>query len=325
MDFPFFLLTLLHVVLGMLFCGLPGVLLAEIWFVASTSPGTAELDDNPTTGQASDGHWNLVCENLQQALAFGVGGLAAGVMMGGIQWDDSFARTWTLLTSRWVFLFIEFAFSAALIWSVPQFFPRPKQSIRAKLGVSLILLIAATNLLYHFPSLMVISRWVRLHPLAISDASEFRDLLFSPALFWKWLHVAIACLFAASVWVRIWIAHQTQTLTRLSANGDPAQRFSANSGLDRFDARMRFLLLLTLVGQWASGLLLLINLSPMDSLMVTQLGQPKAHLLILGVVAATAVGLRSAGESRPPVFAWRVFDFVMVLVTIGAMVQAVRR
>jgi len=324
MEFYFFALTWFHVATGLIFCGLPVLAFGEVLRL-----------------KRSD--WNFVQETVQHSIAFGVATMAIGVLIGGAKWDRSFEVTWDLLRSRWVFAFIEFGFSVALLLSIVHLFVQPpKTKVKAWVAGS-ILLVAATNLIYHFPSLMVISRAVRMEPELLSPGNHARDLIFGAPYFWRWIHIAVASIMFSSVWARFGLAMEIASLLRSSPEvptGNPQGSISLKSAavvsaqqampndsvaakfaaLDQVDRRMRVWLLSGLVGLWTTGLLVLLNLPIVQLNRIAQLGGGKSNLLMIGVVLATWVGLRSLMESNGRQVLWRLLDLFLMLATVAMMV-----
>ncbi|MCA9189030.1 MAG: hypothetical protein R3E01_28055 [Pirellulaceae bacterium] len=117
-----------------------------------------------------------------------------------------------------------------------------------RFGHGLLAVMAATNLLYHFPPLMaMISRYSRAAE-AIPELSreQFRELLFSPLLVAKTAHFAFASLAVASIWllVVLW--------------GRPAEVSKSTNALDRTP----WFAVVAIVGQLLTGIWLVTLLPP---------------------------------------------------------------
>ncbi len=284
MDYWLFLLTLLHVLAGMLFVGLPVVVCAGVWL---------------TGGRA----WSAWRMGLQQSLMAGLIALAGGLLIAGFRWDSSFERAWETVGTRWIFGFIEFAFSAGLVFLVVVLCPHwPTQRWR-RMAVVAVLFVAATNAWYHFPALMVVSREIRLQPELTSglEGSVVRQILFSPAIFWRWFHLAIGCVMWGAVWARFLVGcaiEQGETCPPAEfASDEPFHEVERWFGADRF---LRQMVWLSLFGLWSSGLAMALHFSSSHLSQILALGSGHSNNLMIGILAANIVGLKTlVPEGRP--------------------------
>lgn len=296
MDYLFFLLTLLHVLTGMLFVGLPVVA-----FAAVIRNG----------GQAWP-FWNLA---LRQALHAGLVGLAVGLLLAGFRWDSSFERAWDIVGSRWIYGFMEFGFSAGLLALLVAFYPAWPERRWPRVLAVMTLFVAATNAWYHFPALMVVSREIRLHPNLVEglDGAVVRQVLFSPAILWRWIHLAIACVMFAAVWARFLMGIEWDSDGNEGSNGSRQAEFSAT------ERTVRQLVWLSLLGLWISGLALALQFSNSQVTQVLALGSGSSNNLMLGIMAANAAALTNLfAESRPSALS-RFVEVGLMIVAVTAM------
>lgn len=124
-------------------------------------------------------------------------GIVLGLLMGAFVWNDAFARALSLLSRRVYFGVIEIVFSLVLMFGYALWwrFSKPKVAIWVRVLRCSLPLLAATNLLYHFPMLFSIladlanrSR----QPAEALTSAEFRELAFSPELVSRSIHFTLA-------------------------------------------------------------------------------------------------------------------------------------
>lgn len=296
MDYLFFLLTLLHVLAGMLFVGLPVVACAAVM----------------RTGGEAWPFWNLA---LRQALQAGLVGLAVGLLMAGFRWDASFERAWNVVGSRWIFGFIEFGFSAGLMSLLVAFCPAWPERRWPRVLAVVTLFVAATNAWYHFPALMVVSREIRLNPSLVEglDGAVVRQVLFSPAILWRWLHIAIGCVMFGAVWARFLIGIEWDSRGKEASTGPQTAEASAT------EQTVRQLVWLSLFGLWISGLALALQFPSSQLTQVLALGSGSSNNLMLGIIAANVVALTNLFAGSRPSGLGRFVEVGLMIVAVAAM------
>jgi hypothetical protein len=296
MEYFYFCLSLAHVLAGLLFVGVPVV--AGIGVYAQGERG-----------------WALWRDGLQQAVAAGMVALALGLLMAGFRWDDSFDQAWEIVGNRWWFAFAEFAFSAGLLMGMAYFAPQWPTGPWAQRGLLVLLFLAATNSLYHFPSLMIVSREIRTRPDLVGDleGSVVRQLLFTPEILWRWLHVALASLMFGAVWLRFVLGLHVDARHR-----DPQDPWPTLD-VPTADAILTRCLWAGLLGLWLTGFCLLLNVETAKLESLIALGSGRSNNLMIGVVAATTVGLRVFFRASRPAGLVRFLEVGLMIVAATAM------
>lgn len=298
MDYLFFLLKLVHVLAGLLFIGLPMVVWVGVW---------------RTRGRA----WNVWLLGLQHALMAGLLALAGGLLIAGFQWDNSFEQAWRVVGNRWIFGFIEFGFSAGLIAAIVLFCPQwPAQRWRQR-GVLVLIFLAATNAWYHFPALMIVSREIRWRPELVAglEGAVVRQLLFSPEILSRWLHVALASVMVGSVWLRFLVGVVVDQ-DEASAPGLDRRSREEWGSLDRFLRQATWSGLLAL---WASGLVVVGQLPAARLNDVLALGSGKSNNLMIGILAANAAALKTLMPESQVTGLGRFVEVGLVIAAVTAM------
>lgn len=315
MNFLLFLATLLHIAAGLLFCGLPLIAFVEVLRTRNAGREVAS-------------------ESLLHSLGFAVASLVIGSLMAGAQWDESFDAAWQLLSNRWIFLFLEMAFSMVLIGIAYLLLQRFPESGKLKITSAILLLIAATNSLYHFPSLMVITRELRRHPEIYDPQSSMASLIFSPAILLRWVHLAIAAVLFSAVWHRMlsswWFHSISRKLILLARQNHTAEESTIMASpevveLREVDWRGGVWAMVAIVGLWITGLTLFLVLPVLQVNQLTSITSGKSNQLMVGIVLATFVGVRCLANATRPSRMMCVLDVCLLLVTAASMIDAVSR
>lgn len=129
-------------------------------------------------------------------------GIATGLIVGVLRWNPEFQDVLKRLSRKVHYGGIEILFSLVLmVWHWRWW--RDEKS-RGRVWRYVILLLAGTNLLYHFPTLFAVIAHLRREagPAANAiTASDFRQLLTDPSVLAEALHVTMACVAVAGTWL----------------------------------------------------------------------------------------------------------------------------
>jgi hypothetical protein len=137
-------------------------------------------------------------------------GAASGLLLGWVRWDAQSSELYGRLGRKLVFGGIELLFSLSLMlayWRWWRSETSPGRSWRL-----LLLLLAGTNLLYHFPPLFAVLTHLRETGQAVGEpitATEFRSLVMLPEVLALFLHIVLAALATTGVYL-IWQAQRDQ-------------------------------------------------------------------------------------------------------------------
>lgn len=149
---------------------------------------------------------------LWQSIGLLLVALALGLVLGWLHWSAEYAVAVQRLQSKIWFAVVEFIFSLLLLLVQVIWWSRSKGSSRAaRVTRSLLALLASTNLLYHFPVLMVIlsqlASSVELSTESI-QAAEFRQRLLEPAVLARCVHIWLASVAVTGGWLIAWSCWQ---------------------------------------------------------------------------------------------------------------------
>ena len=177
------------------------------------------------------------------------------------------------------------------------------------------LVLAATNALYHFPALMVVSREIRTRPEWLIGLEEpiVRQLLFTGEILYRWLHVALASIFFSLVWLRFLVGIQAEAQT-------PNETISPTE-LAAVDRSLQHGVIWGWGVMLTSGLVLLLHLPPASLHTLLALGSGRSNNLMIGVVAATAVAIHVLREDPRPTGLKRFLDVGLMIVAATAMLS----
>lgn len=196
------------------------------------------------------------------AVALVVGALI-GLLMGWLLWSDSYRTALRLLGSRLHYGGAELLFSLVLmIWHAVWWARRAQASRLGRWGRGLLAVLAGTNVLYHFPVLMVILARIAAGADALEtplDSPAFRARLVSPEVAARCLHIVFASFAVTGAWL---IALAWRDLGRTAAGHDGDANSQADAAvLARWGARLAVVPTLL---QLPSGLWLVGTLTPVQ-------------------------------------------------------------
>ncbi|MFM9066074.1 MAG: hypothetical protein ACKOUR_01900 [Planctomycetota bacterium] len=137
---------------------------------------------------------------------------AIGLLLGWQHWSAEYAVAVQRLQNKIWFAVVEFIFSLLLLLVQVIWWSRSERCSRAaRVTRSIFALLASTNLLYHFPVLMVIlsqlTASVELSTEAI-EAAEFRQRLLEPGVLARCVHIWLASIAVTGGWLIAWSCWQ---------------------------------------------------------------------------------------------------------------------
>ena len=157
-------------------------------------------------------------------------GAVIGIVLGWLRWSTEYQTLLLQTGSRLWFGIAEWAFSFLLVlgcWiSV-----RGKSIGRASSWVrSILLFLACSNLLYHFPVFFTVIDHLRYQDNSSIqlDSQQFRQLLMSPEILSRSVHVVVASL-AVSGLALAWISHRSMRLSLESRGQEPTAQESVQN------------------------------------------------------------------------------------------------
>ena len=148
-------------------------------------------------------------------------GTAFGFLLGFLIWDEHWSRAIGAAYSRVMFGVVEIIFSFVILLVYSAWLRRTQRmGFGWQLARTVLLFVAWTNLLYHFPALFGVLRNVTTDELAAGvsfSSAEFRSLMFRPEVVSNWIHFALACIAVGGIygaWVNARFAKEAEDKTR---------------------------------------------------------------------------------------------------------------
>lgn len=248
-----------------------------------------------------------------------IGGMALGVAMGFLLWSPEYRSAIVQLRSRvefgvWELLFSLFLMGAQLFWwkraTASPFWQR---AIR-----TFLLLLAATNLLYHFPILFVVISQVSAAGASVEttiDSAEFRTRMFHPEVLSRTAHFWLA----SAAMVGVMLIGFALRLSRQGAAEDDVHRAAVWGG--------RLALVPTLI-QLPVGVWVLLALP--EDIKLALMGGDLVGAALLGVSIMAALGLMhqlssvAFGDTNRATLLRAMAMMVLVVVLMSATLERVR-
>jgi hypothetical protein len=158
------------------------------------------LDYLPTRNPsaASAGKW-LAWKSFQLAIL----GALLGLIIGWLRWDAEFSAVLQRFSSRITWGVAEFIFSVALLACYAAWLSaRPQTTSAKRFGRSLLSILSATNLLYHFPTLFTLiakAHAGRIEATGRIDSAAFRRLIGESDVLAMTAHFGLASIAVSGV------------------------------------------------------------------------------------------------------------------------------
>ncbi len=157
-----------------------------------------------------DTYWTLGTTLSRHANVALIVGSVFGLIVAGIVWDDDFHQRCHVLKSRFIYAGIEWVFSCVLLLITHRWWSKRPDGLRPFLFRSLLIVLATTNLLYHFPIIFMLVHEI---PREVVDALEssgtelsrqqFYEYAFSSSMLARWLHVVVSMLMISFAYVAV--------------------------------------------------------------------------------------------------------------------------
>ena len=157
-----------------------------------------------------DTYWMLGTTLSRHANVALIVGSVFGLIVAGIVWDHDFHQRCHVLKSRFIYLGIEWVFSCVLLLIAHLWWAKRPCGLRPFLFRSLLIVLATTNLLYHFPIIFMLVHEI---PREVVDALEssgtelnrqqFYEYAFSSSMLARWLHIVVSMLMISFAYVAV--------------------------------------------------------------------------------------------------------------------------
>ena len=131
-------------------------------------------------------------------------GSILGLMVAALIWNDDFHQRCHVLKSRFMYAGIEWVFSCGLLLLTHRWWSKRPEGFKPFLFRSLLIVLATTNLLYHFPIIFMLVHEIPDNLVADLESSgaelsrqQFYEYAFSSSMLARWLHIVVSMLMIA--------------------------------------------------------------------------------------------------------------------------------
>ena len=155
-----------------------------------------------------DSYWKLgTTLSRHTNIALMLGSLF-GIIVAALVWNDDFHQRCHILKTRFMYAGIEWLFSFVLLLITHRWWLARRDGFRSFLLRALLIVLATTNLLYHFPILFMLvheipqSVVIELESTGAElSRSQFYEYAFSNNMVARWLHIVISMLMLSFAYV----------------------------------------------------------------------------------------------------------------------------
>lgn len=237
-----------------------------------------------------DAYWTLGTTLSRHANRALIIGSLFGLIVAGIIWNDDFHQRCHVLKSRFMYAGIEWVFSCVLLLITHRWWSKRPDGLKSFVFRSLLIVLATTNLLYHFPIIFMLVHEIPDNVVAdlVSSGTElsrqqFYEYAFSSSMLARWLHIVVSMLmisFAYLAMISLRFAGDTNDVARETA-----------VRIVRWSARNMLIMLFAQIGLGLMALMTMKNsrLVMGGDVMVTALFGGAMCLLLLQIQQWTAL------------------------------------
>ena len=190
-------------------------------------------------------------------------GSVLGLLIAALVWNDDFHQRCHILKTRFLYAGIEWLFSCVLLLISHCWWSRRPDGFKPFLVRSLLIVLASTNLLYHFPIIFMLVNEIPMNVVVELESSgselsrhQFYEYAFSSSMLARWLHIVVSMLMLSFAYVSVIalrFARETSDVAREAAVR--TVRWSARS------------VLILLFSQIGFGLMALMTMNDSQSIM----------------------------------------------------------
>ncbi len=161
-------------------------------------------------------------------------GALIGLVLGWLRWSPEYQTLLLQTGSRLWFGIAEWVFSLLLVFGCWVSVRGKSTGRGASWARSVFLLLASTNLLYHFPVFFTVVDHLRYqdNPTIELDSQQFRQLLVSPEVLSRSIHIVVASLAVSGV-ALAWMAHRHMRQAMQNITPDPTTQNSVSLSTEK--------------------------------------------------------------------------------------------
>jgi len=157
-----------------------------------------------------DAYWALGTTLSRHANIALIVGSVFGLIVAALVWNDDFHQRCHILKTRFIYLAVEWIFSCVLLLITHRWWSKRPDGLKPFLFRSLLIVLATTNLLYHFPIIFMLVHEIPAIVVAELESSgaelsrqQFYEYAFSSSMLARWLHIVISMLMISFAYVAV--------------------------------------------------------------------------------------------------------------------------
>ena len=172
-------------------------------------------------------YWTLGTTLSRHANVALMVGSIFGIIIAALVWNEDFHQRCHVLKTRFMYAGIEWMFSFVLLLITHRWWLKCPEGLKPFVFRSLLIVLATTNLLYHFPIIFMLLHEIPASVVAELESTgaelsraQFYEYSFSSSMLARWLHIVISMLmlsFAYLAVISLRLARDTTDVVRETA------------------------------------------------------------------------------------------------------------
>ena len=137
-------------------------------------------------------------------------GSVFGLIVAALVWNDDFHQRCHVLKTRFMYAGVEWVFSCVLLLITHRWWLKRPDGLKPFLFRSLLIVLATTNLLYHFPIIFMLVHEIPAMVVAELESSgtelsrqQFYEYAFSSSMLARWIHIVVSMLMISFAYVAV--------------------------------------------------------------------------------------------------------------------------
>ena len=155
-------------------------------------------------------YWSLGTTLNRHAIIALILGSVFGLIIAALVWNPDFHQRCHILKTRFIHLGIEWIFSFVLLLITHRWWLKRPDGLKPFVFRSLLIILATTNLLYHFPIIFMLVHEVPATIVAELESTgaelsraQFYEYAFSKSMLARWLHIVISMLMLSFAYLAV--------------------------------------------------------------------------------------------------------------------------
>ncbi len=155
-------------------------------------------------------YWSLGTTLNRHANIALILGSVFGLIIAALVWNPDFHQRCHILKTRFMYAGIEWIFSFVLLWITHRWWLKRPDGLKPFVLRSLLIILATSNLLYHFPIIFMLVHEVPASIVAELESTgaelsraQFYEYAFSKSMLARWIHIVISMLMLSFAYVAV--------------------------------------------------------------------------------------------------------------------------